>query len=85
VLLGADDSAILIPLLAQGRWKRYEEELVKMHTKQQQLSMEQGLASKRQIFSRCIMLRCRLLLLCHVSGYFTVQDPPCCFHVCRGK
>eukprot|EP00775_Hariotina_reticulata_P010405 gene10405-10563_t len=35
----------------QGRWKRYEEELEKMHTKQQQLSMEQGLASKRQIFS----------------------------------
>eukprot|EP00879_Flechtneria_rotunda_P020010 GHRR01021037.1.p1 GENE.GHRR01021037.1~~GHRR01021037.1.p1 ORF type:complete len:401 (+),score=118.20 GHRR01021037.1:516-1718(+) len=35
----------------QGRWNRYEEELEKAQSSQQQLSMDQGKASKRQIFS----------------------------------
>jgi hypothetical protein len=37
---------------AQGRWARHEEELEKAASSAQVLSMEQGKASKRQIFSR---------------------------------
>lgn len=36
----------------QGRWARYEEELERAHATQQALSMDQGKASKQQIFSR---------------------------------
>lgn len=37
---------------SQGRWSRFEEELDKQ-AGAQVLSMEQGKASKRQIFNRC--------------------------------
>jgi hypothetical protein len=36
----------------QGRWSRYEVELAAASAQQQALSMEQGKASKQQIFSR---------------------------------
>lgn len=35
----------------QGRWARYEHELERVQSTQSGLSMEQGKASKRQIFS----------------------------------
>jgi hypothetical protein len=38
----------------QGRWARHEEELEKAASSAQVLSMEQGKASKRQIFSRWV-------------------------------
>lgn len=42
----------LHPLNLQGRWARYEEQLERAHATQQAFSMDQGRASKRQIFSK---------------------------------
>lgn len=41
------------PPTSQGRWNRYEEDLAAANATEKALSMEQGKASKQQIFSRC--------------------------------
>jgi hypothetical protein len=43
----------VVATMLQGRWARHEEELEKAAGSAQVLSMEQGKAIKRQIFSRC--------------------------------
>lgn len=60
---------LLLAVDLQGRWNRYEQELAAA-SEQQVLSMEQGKASRQQIFSRwgaevlvmCVQRLCMLLL-----------------------